>query len=417
MNDSRLACDDRAGNAAPGASTRLVRPRCARRWRAGASAVIAAILALSCGAKDEDTREGADAAGKVETEGADSVVTLDSTSLRLANIELVTVGTAATGSLVANGMIAYDGNRVSVIAPRAEGRVTSVRVDLGQRVGAGDALAVLSSAEVGQTQGELERARVGLDVARQNFEREKRLYEQSISSQKEMLEAEGAYKAAQAEYSSALARLRALGAAPGNDGTFSLVTPMAGTVVERNITPGQIAGPETSLFTVADLRRLWTTVDVYESDLALVRKGAAAHIHPQALPDEVFHGRVAYAGGIVDSASRTFKVRVEVDNPALRLRPGMFARVRIETPRTAPTAVSIVVPELAVQELRGKQVVFVPGPVAGQFVARSVTLGLRVGNGMVSVSEGLAAGERIVVKGAFQLKAELTKSSFGESER
>ena len=428
MNDTTgLPRDDRAGTAPASPASRTWRSIARRRWPAAAALLVSLLVVLL--ARSRRGHTGARAAGAdrgpgaetraeaAETARTDTVVTLDSVSLRLAGIELTVVGAAAEGGLVANGTITYDGNRVSIVAPRAEGRVITVRADLGQQVRAGSALAVLSSPEVGQTQGELERARVGLEVARQNYERENRLYEQSISSQKEVLEAEGAYKSAQAESSSAMARLRALGGSPGEGGTFALVTPVAGTVVERNVTPGQIAGPETNLFTVADLRRVWITVDVYERDLARVRKGARAHVTPQALPNEVFHGLVTYAGGVVDSASRTFKVRVEVDNPALRLRPGMFAQVRIETPTPPSSAGSIVVPELAVQELNGKQVVFVPGVEAGQFVVRPVTIGPRVGSGVVVVAQGLRAGEQIVVKGAFQLKAELSKGSFGEEER
>ena len=388
-----------------------------RRWPVATAAFLVLLLTALALSRRGPIAGEAGRADTAEGHGVDSVVTLDSTSLQLAGIELATVGTMSGGDLVANGTIAYHGDRVSVVAPRAEGRVVSVRADLGQRVAAGGTLAILSSPEVGQTQGEMERARVTLDVARQNYDREKRLYEQSISSQREMLEAEGAFRSAQAEYNSAAARLGALGAAPGDGGTFALVAPIAGTVVERNVMPGQIAGPETNLFTVADLRRLWITVDVYESDFGRVRQGAAASVHPQALPDQTFPGRVTYAGGIVDAASRTFKVRVEVDNRALQLRPGMFVQVHLETPAGASSAKSVVIPELAVQELNGKAVVFVRGAAPGQFAARPVTLGTRTGGGMIAVAAGLQPGERIVVKGAFQLKAELTKGSFGEDER
>lgn len=358
-------------------------------------------------------------AGEAETTGEerlDSVVTLDSTALQRTSIELAVVGTAAESGLLANGTITYDANRVSVIAPRAEGRVVAVRADLGERVRAGSILVTLSSSEVGQMQGELERARVERDVARQNFAREKRLFEQSISSQKEMLEAEGAFKTAQASFASAEAQLRALGAAHSQGGTFGLVTPIAGTVVERNATPGQIAGPEASLFTVADLRRVWITVDVYESDFSRIRKGAGAFVLPRALPADSFPGRVTYAGGVVDTNSRTFKVRVEVENPTERLRPGMFAQVRLEAPPASAGTGTQAVPELAVQELEGRQVVFVPKGAPGRFVVREVTLGPRVGNGLVTVTGGVTDGERIVVNGSFQLKAELTKGSFGEEE-
>jgi cobalt-zinc-cadmium efflux system membrane fusion protein len=318
-----------------------------------------------------------------------------------------------------NGSITFDANRVSVISSRAEGRVLSVRADLGQAVGAGAVLATVQSAEVGATRGDLERARVGVDVARRNYEREQRLFAEQITPQKEMLEAEAAFRTAQADYNSAVSKLGAIGATDGSGATFGLVTPVSGTIVDRNASPGQVVGPTTNLFTVADLRHVWITVDVYEKDLARVHQGAHASVVPSALSSESFPGRVTYAGGIVDSATRTFKVRVEVENAALRLRPGMFAQVRIQTPATGGASV-IVVPEIAVQDLNGKPVVFVAaGGIAGatgRYVVRFVTVGPRVGDGTMVITDGLRAGERIVGKGAFQLKAELTKASFGDED-
>jgi cobalt-zinc-cadmium efflux system membrane fusion protein len=271
---------------------------------------------------------------------------------------------------------------------------------------------------VGGLGGYFERARSTVEIARNKYYREKRLYEEQISPQKELLDAEATLRSAEADHTSALSRLRALGAASGEGGTFGLATSVSGTVVERNASPGQTVGPSTNLFTVADLRHVWITVDVYEGDLAHVRHGAKATVAPTAFPGQTFPGQVTYAGGVVDTTSRTFKVRVGVDNPSGRLRPGMFAQVRIEAPRQeksdAPQPAMLTVPEVAVQDLNGKQVVFVAGKSAGQFVARTVSTGSRAGNGTIAITAGLSAGEQIVVRGAFQLKAELTKASFGE---
>ena len=353
--------------------------------------------------------------GKARTPAHDSTVTLDSAAQRLAGVELMTVSPDSGGGLVANGTITYDGNHVSVIASRAEGRVSQVRADLGQRVRAGDVVALVESPEVGQSEGELERAQAAVEVAERNYEREKRLYEQSISSQKEMLEAENAYRTAQADLKGTQAKLRALGAATARGGTFGLASPISGVIVERHATPGQIVGPETDLFTVADLRHVWITVDLYEADFGRVRNGARAQVMPSALPADTFPGKVTFAGGIVDSVSRTIKVRVQVENESQRLRPGMFAQVRIATPRKI-TDGTLAVPELAVQDLNGTSVVFVADSDPGRFAVRRVTLGGRTGGGMLAVRDGLQPGERVAVKGAFQLKAELTKASFGEDE-
>lgn len=346
---------------------------------------------------------------------SDSVVVLDTAALRLTNVELLTVTQGSTSALIANGTITYDANRVQVVAPRTDGRVLAVRADLGQGVRAGTVLAVLVSPEVGAIRGDLERAQANLESTRRNYDRERRLFEAQIVPQKELLEAEAAFRTAEADARSAQARLQAVGASGGSGATFSLGTSISGVVVERNASPGQIVGPSSNLFTVADLGNVWITVDVYEADLSRIRSGAVARIFPSALSGEEFTGSVTYAGGVVDTASRTFKVRVEVANQALRLRPGMFAQVRIET-SSASAADVIALPEIAVQDVNGKTVVFVATETAGRFIIRPVTLGPRIGAGTVAITRGLAAGDQVVTRGAFQLKAEVLKASFGESE-
>jgi cobalt-zinc-cadmium efflux system membrane fusion protein len=354
-----------------------------------------------------------------ESSTPDSVVTLDSTGQRLAGIELYTVQRGGTGELVANGSITYDANKVSVVSPHIDGRVVSVRADLGQTVQRGSVLAVLESPEIGQMRGDLERASANADIARRNYEREKRLFEQQITPQKEMLEAEAAFRTAEADRRSAIARLGSIGASGaghGSGASFGLVAPVSGTVVERNASPGQTVGPSVNLFTVADLRSLWITVDVYEGDLARVRQGASAVVTVPAFANEKFSGRVTYAGGVIDPDSRTFKVRVEVPNVGLRLRPGMFAQVRIPTVANALEPGNVSIPEAAVQEINGTSVVFVSATTVGRYVARKVTLGAKPSEGVVTITSGLSEGERVAVKGAFQLGAELEKSSGGENE-
>lgn len=381
---------------------------------AAALAVVTVIIWLTL--ENGRTPSGSHVASKRRLQPTDSTVELDSVSQRLAGIEIYRVVPSATQELVANGTITYDANRVAVVASRAEARIVSVRADLGQEVRPGGVLAVLESSDVGQTRGDLERASANLETSRRNYEREQRLFKEQITPQKEMLEAETAYRTAQADYRSAVARLRAVGASGGQGAAFTLSSPVGGTVVERNASPGQSVGPYTNLFTVADLRNVWITVDVYERDLFRIQRGSTATVVPNALPNEAFVGKVTYAGGVVDTASHTFKVRVEVSNATLRLRPGMFAQVRIQTPAVATAPGSLAVPEVAVQDLNGEKVVFVSGMQPGKFTVRRVRTGPATGGGLIFVISGLSGGERIVSKGAFQLKAELTKASLEEGE-
>ena len=394
-------------------SSLSTRQRTAIGLSIGAIVLIAA-WALFGGSADAPTKQAAS-----ETRAPDSVVTLDSTGQRLAGIELFTVAGGGTGELVANGSITYDANKVSVVSPHIDGRIVSVRADLGQSVQRGSILAVLESPEIGQMRGDLERASANSDIARRNYEREKRLFEQQITPQKEMLEAEAAYRTAEADRRSAIARLGSIGASGaghGSGASFGLVAPVSGTVVERNASPGQTVGPSVNLFTVADLRSLWITVDIYEGDLARVRQGAPAIVSVSAFPDEKFSGRVTYAGGVIDPDSRTFKVRVELPNAGLRLRPGMFAQVRIPTVSSAPVPGHVSVPETAVQEIDGASVVFVATMPAGKYVARKVTLGAKPSEGVVTITSGLSEGERVAVKGAFQLSAQLSRDAGEEND-
>jgi len=385
------------------------------RWIAVAGGIAGLLVIVWAVARRGDGVAHAETEGAESEAAVDTFVIIDSAAQRFIGIALVPATEAAAEALVANGTITYDANRASVVAPRAEGRVLAVRTDLGQHVAAGSVLAVLESPEVGQIQGEWERARATLELARQNYEREQRLFEQLVSSRKELLEAESAFRSAQADFNSAATRLRAFGAATDASGTFRLLAPIGGTVVERAAMPGQIAGPSTVLFTIADMRRLWITVDVYEMDAARVRSGVRAWVMPRAIPGERFAGRVSFAGAIVDTVSRTVKVRVDIDNANLRLKPGMFAQVQFDVP--ASTQGVIVVPESAVQDLNGTPVVFVPGAVPGQFVTREVSVGPRRPGGMVAVMSGLQRGNMVVARGAFQLKSELLKATFGDDDR
>ena len=386
-----------------------------RRWPValGAAVLLLVLTVFLFRRGSGDAAETAPATKTKAAAGADSIITLDSMAQRIAGIQLVTAGASASDELLANGTITFDANRVSIVAPRTEGRVARVLADLGQEVRAGQILATIESPDVGQTRGDLDRARSAVSIAQRNYEREKRLFEEQISPQKEMLDAEREYRSAEADYRTALSKLQSFGASSGVGSTYGLRSAVAGTVVERNASPGQIVGPNANVFTVADLNHVWITVDAYETDLKRIHPGAAATVSVTALPGETFKGRVTFAGGVVDTASRTVKLRVLVENEGRRLRPGMFAQVRIAAPSGTPTSGAVALPEVAIQDVNGKPTVFV-STAPGRFVARTVTVGERAGNGATFVTGGVRSGERVVVQGAFQLKSELMKASLGE---
>ena len=344
------------------------------------------------------------------------IVTLDSAAVRLGGIQVDAVTTITSTGLPVTGSITYDPNRVSHVGPRTDGRVLTLRANLGDRVSRGEVLAVLESPEVGQLRAEEREAEELVRIARENYAREQGLARQGISSRKELLDAEAELRRNQAALRSAESRLDVLGAAHDHSqgGRFSLTAPFAGSVVARDASPGGMATPADTLFTVADLSRVAIELDVFERDLARVRRGQPVAVTVTAYPGRTFQGRVAYLGEVLDPQNRTVEARVEIPNPDGALKPGMFATARIQVGGGGPALV--VVPQDALQDVGGRRVVFVPGVRPGEFRPTPVEVGETLDGGRVVIRAGLAPGARVVVAGAFALRSELARAELSEAE-
>jgi RND family efflux transporter MFP subunit len=164
--------------------------------------------------------------------------------------------------------------------------------------------------------------------------------------------------------------------------------------------------PEKPLFTIANLDILWIILDIYEKDLARIDLGQEAELYVSAYPEDEFKGRITYISSVVKAATRTVKVRVELDNSKRMLKPGMFAKAKIITGE--PEEI-LTVPLSAIQRLQGKEVVFVDKG-KNLFGCCPVKTG-REFKTTIEVLEGVKEGERIVTEGAFYLKSELLKET------
>jgi membrane fusion protein, heavy metal efflux system len=329
--------------------------------------------------------------------------------------------------LETTGEVGRNEDRLAHVGSRVSGRIAAVHATLGQSVRAGQALAVIDSTELGEAKADYLQSRAREELARANFERESRLAAEKISSQKEVLEARAALLEAEAARRNAEERLHLFGLgerqiARLNSGSgatlLSISAPFEGVVIEKDASLGEIVSPEQKLFTVADLRRVWIWVDVFEKDLGRVHLDDGAVVDVDAYPGETFGGRVSFLSAQVDPATRTVRARLDVDNADGRLRPGMFARVRLSDPHgaggTGQSAVAVVVPERALQRQGEGFVVFV-AESEGRFRRREVTTGRKAG-GMVEILSGLRDGEAVVVEGVFFLASEAAKESFAEEE-
>jgi RND family efflux transporter MFP subunit len=190
--------------------------------------------------------------------------------------------------------------------------------------------------------------------------------------------------------------------------SVTVEAPMSGVVTERNVFPNQKVAPETDLYTIVDLSHVWVLADVFESDMALVRMGGSATVSLPFAQGARLAARVNYIQPQVDPATRALKVRLDVANPGMRLKPNMYVDVTF----ASPTSERLTVPSGAVVDTGTRRTVFVDLG-NGYLEPRAVTTGDRVGD-RVAVTSGLRPGERVVASGTFlvdsesQLKAALS---------
>ncbi len=387
------------------------------------------VLLAGCGrGSSSEQAEGKPAAAEHKAEGAkaedhedEGVVELSPEAMKRADIRVESVGTRSSAQvLVAPAELQPNADRIARVGPRVAGRIAQVMVPLGANVRAGQPLATIRSPEAAEATATLDSARAAESLARRSLARERELFEKKVSAQREVIEAEAALASAEAAVRSAEARLAAKGfSAPsantqGGDPIVTVTSPIAGTVIERTAAADAPVGPDSVLFTIADLSSLWLTVRVPETSVAAIRRGQAVSVVVGGMPDRPVEGRVEYIAPIVAPETRTVDVRVQVPNRNRDLRPGASASARFDLPN-APEAsgeARVLVPRTAIQELNQSTVVFVPSG-ENRFKRQPVTLGASFGND-VEVLSGVKAGDRIVIRGAFTLKAQALRGAVAD---
>ena len=180
----------------------------------------------------------------------------------------------------------------------------------------------------------------------------------------------------------------------------------SGYILTKNVTPGTVVDPTKDLFVIGDLRRLWMMASVNEANIRKLRVGQVGMVQTNAFPSDSFTGKVANLSPELDPVTRVMRVRIELSNPSMKLRPEMLANVRIAV---GPSRSVLLVPSGAIQQINDSDVVFVR--ISEQrFEARPVHLG-EMFNGRVVLLEGVKSGDAIVTRGSFLLKSQLLKSS------
>src|SRR4051812_48701009 len=296
-----------------------------------------------------------------------------------------------------NGRLVWNEDRtVRVFAPFG-GRVTDIAVRPGERVKAGQTLAVLAAPELGMAQAEARKAEQDYLLAQKNLARIEELAKAGVAPAKDLQTAQAEFARAQAERSRTRAKLKLYGTAGAGGQALQLKTPIEGGGGERNINPGQEIRPDSqgdkALFVVSDPTQLWFLLDVAEKDVGVVKAGTEVRLQSTSLGDDEVRGNVSHVADLVDPQTRSVKVRGTVDTTDDRLKAEMFVIGKLKLP--APGG--FLVPARAVY-LRGEQHYAFVDQGNGRYERRALRIGpLTSGNQVVL--QGLAATDKVVVEG------------------
>jgi cobalt-zinc-cadmium efflux system membrane fusion protein len=290
---------------------------------------------------------------------------------------------------------------VHVYAPLS-GRLMNLNLTLGQEVRKGQTIATLESGDVAQTRSDFEKARIEVVRADNALERGKLLLAHEVMSQADFQELKATDDAAHSEQERARQRIHELGFSEnGTTDITSISAPITGTVIDVATASGEMQRSlETTngIATVANLDTVWVTGDLFEQNLGIVHPHEAVELNFAAYPSEVFHGTIDNIGDSLDPATHAVKARVVLNNPGHRLKPAMFATLRI----VKPAEMRIMLPVEAVLYDGDKTEVYTPG-TNGNYDVRQVAVGATRGR-QIEILSGLRDGDRVVTQGAAFLR-------------
>jgi cobalt-zinc-cadmium efflux system membrane fusion protein len=362
------------------------------------------LAALAAGCSGGDAPKSAEAAPKP------SALVLPAAQRERIDVLPVTP-TRFTPVVQTTGTVAFDGDQSTQVLAPISGPVMRIVVQPGTTVQKGDPLAYVSSPDFAEAVSNFRKADAAAHNAQRIADQDEQLFKNDAIARRDLEQAQTDAIAAAADREAALQQLRAIGVETNTIEALQkgqavavvegvIRAPLAGTVVERLITPGQLleAGA-TPCFTIADLSRMWVMANVFESDLGDVETGDVAEVSTSAWPD-AFRGTVDNIAAEVDSSTKATAVRVVVRNPRRLLKKDMYVRVAIRSRREHT---GLLVPVSAVLRDEDNQPFVYVQNATGAYERRTVTLGSRVDD-RYQIGAGLAPGDRVVSQGGLFLQ-------------
>jgi Cu(I)/Ag(I) efflux system membrane fusion protein len=313
-------------------------------------------------------------------------ISMSPTAMQLANVATAIVGkTKPVKSVRLNGKVKADERSVYSQSSHIPGRIEKLMVNFtGEYVNKGQVIASIYSPDLVNAQEEL-------FEARKIVETEPLLF----NSAKEKLKN---WKLTDKQ----IAQILESGVVKEE---LPILADISGYVTEKKVNLGDYVMKGMAIYEIANLNNVWILFDVYESDMAWVKKGDAVNFTVQSLPGESFKGKISYIDPVIDPMTRVAKARVEINNSGLKLKPEMFVSGTVEAELPIKSE-AIIVPKTSVMWTGQRSVVYIKNTTAKgvNFMMRDVTLGPALGDGFV-VNDGLQEGEEIAINGTFSIDA------------
>jgi cobalt-zinc-cadmium efflux system membrane fusion protein len=327
---------------------------------------------------------------------------------QMSHVELVSVAPQKlTRTLRLTGAVAYNAFKTTPVITQVGGPVSRILVVPGQRVRQGQPMLEVTSPDYSQLLDTYLKVRETFRLADKNYARAQDLFQHNAISERDLLQAESDRNQAQADVNASEQAMKILGiknpdnlAKGPSTAEIPVIAPIAGEVVERQVSPGQvIQAGQTQAFTISDLSTVWVLANVYQNDLSSVHVGDDVVVETDAYA-QIFHGRISYLSAALDPNTRTLQARIVVDNPGEKLKRDMYCTVTVTA---GSISNALAVPDAAVLRDDENQPFVYVATTANQFARRAVSIG-QSQNGTTQILSGLSAGDRIVGDGGLFLQ-------------
>jgi len=352
--------------------------------------ILLAVLTTGCQSKDNAAAEAPPPATVVPG--------LDVSHFSVDHPERYPLATAAQyeapSKLVVNGAVYPDVTRTVPVVTLASGRVVDVRARLGDTVKKGQLLLRIRSDDVSGGYDAYRKAVADELLARKALDRAKLLLDHGAIAVQDLEAAQDNEDDAKTTLDTATEHLKLLGDDPEHpNGIVDITSPIAGEITDQEVVNGStIQSYSANPFTISDLSSVWIVCDVYENDITTLGVGQDAEVRLTAFPDKVLKGRISNIGALLDPTIRTAKVRIEIPNPGMTMRVGMFATATFYGLKKQ-TFTSV--PATAIIHLHDLDWVYTPAP-NNMFQRLEVTAGDQLPNHMQQVITGLQPGQKVV---------------------